>query len=174
MGVVGGWEKFQKRKKNRKNRWGAGENKVVKKNWDHQGKPKKWTWDGIGIEKRILSVHRPSTLVHSWVLVHSGRAEGGLISFLFKQLPYFQSQTLPQNHKVLRRAARWTELNAGGGRGVLSVLRRWGPRLVAWESITRIWHWRSWMRFRASPTVLRMGLQTVKFNGRKSKCAGLA
>jgi hypothetical protein len=34
---------------------------------------KSQTWDGAGIEKRILSVHHPSTLVHWWVLVHYGR-----------------------------------------------------------------------------------------------------
>jgi hypothetical protein len=37
-----------------------------------KGKQKKSTWDSTGIEKRILSVHHPSTLVHWWVLVHSG------------------------------------------------------------------------------------------------------
>jgi len=31
-----------------------------------KGKEKKSTWDGIGIENRILSVHHPSMLVHCW------------------------------------------------------------------------------------------------------------
>ncbi len=34
-----------------------------------KGKEKKPTRDGTGIEKKILSVHHPSTLVHWWVLV---------------------------------------------------------------------------------------------------------
>jgi hypothetical protein len=38
------------------------------------------TWGGTGIEKRILSMHHPSTLVHWWVLVHSGRQVGDEIS----------------------------------------------------------------------------------------------
>ncbi len=37
-----------------------------------KGQRKKSTSDGTGIEKRILSVHHPSMLVHWWVLVHSG------------------------------------------------------------------------------------------------------
>ncbi len=37
-----------------------------------KGNEKKSTGDGTWIEKRILSVHHPSTLVHWWVLVHSG------------------------------------------------------------------------------------------------------
>jgi hypothetical protein len=37
-----------------------------------KGNEKKSRWDGTWIEKRILSVHHPSTLVHWWVLVHSG------------------------------------------------------------------------------------------------------
>jgi len=94
---VGGWEKFQNKKKQKqKPVGGRGENKVPKKkteirgkkNWEgrgekiklqkklrsglRKGKQKKSTWDGTGIEKRILSVHHTSTLVHWWVLVHFG------------------------------------------------------------------------------------------------------
>ncbi len=52
-----------------------GENKVPEKKKLRSGlreraKKKKSTWDGTGIEKRILSVHHPSTLVHWWVLVN--------------------------------------------------------------------------------------------------------
>jgi hypothetical protein len=50
---VGGREKFPKKKNRKKEEEEA-------------------TGDGKGIEKRILSVHHPSTLVHWWVLVHSG------------------------------------------------------------------------------------------------------
>ncbi len=95
-GVVGGWEKFQKHKKKKmgvgreenksskqKNRCrgkknlgkGWGENKVAKKKRRlglRKRKQKKSIWDGTGIEKRMLSVHHPSMLVHWWVLVHSG------------------------------------------------------------------------------------------------------
>jgi hypothetical protein len=61
---VGGREKikFQKQKKLRS---------VLRK-----AKEKKSTWDATEIEKRILSVYHPSTLVHWWVLVHSGQAAG--------------------------------------------------------------------------------------------------
>jgi hypothetical protein len=93
---VGGWEKFQKQKKKKlggdrgenkvpktkiemrgkkKVGRGQGENKVAKKKLRsglRKGKEKKLTWEGTGIEKRILSVHHPSPLVHWWVLVHSG------------------------------------------------------------------------------------------------------
>jgi hypothetical protein len=74
---VGGREKFQKQKRKKKKLGGGrGENKVPKKKKQRsglrKGKQKKSTWDGAGIEKRILSVHHPSTLVHWWVLVHSG------------------------------------------------------------------------------------------------------
>jgi len=71
---VGGWEKFQK-----KPGVGRGENKVLKKKLKsglRNGKAKKSTWDGTGIENRILSVHHPSTLVHWWVLLHPGRRFG--------------------------------------------------------------------------------------------------
>jgi hypothetical protein len=77
---VGGREKFQKQKE-KKLGGGRGENKVPqKKNWEgggkkiklrkklrsglRKGKQKQSTRDGTGIEKRILSVHHPSTLVH--------------------------------------------------------------------------------------------------------------
>ncbi len=95
---MGEWEKFQKQKEKKKlgagreeNKVpkkkteirgkkklgrGQGENKVAKKNLRsglRKGKQKLSTWHGTGIEKRILSVHHPSTLVHWCVLVHSGR-----------------------------------------------------------------------------------------------------
>jgi len=38
-----------------------------------KGQRKKSTWDGPWIEKKILLVHDPPILVHSWVLVHSGQ-----------------------------------------------------------------------------------------------------
>jgi hypothetical protein len=71
--------KVSKAKKKRKKKPGAGrgENKVAKKKLisglirAEKGQTKKRsTWDGTGIEKRILSVQHPSTLVHWWV--HSG------------------------------------------------------------------------------------------------------
>jgi hypothetical protein len=72
---MGGREKFQKKKK-KKLGGGRGENKVRKKRKQRsglrKGKQKMSTWDGTGIEKRILSVHHPSTLVPWWELVHSG------------------------------------------------------------------------------------------------------
>jgi hypothetical protein len=77
--MVGGWEKFEsQKKKKKKENWVRGEEK---KNYQkkkpekglRKGKEKKSTLDGTGIGKRILSVHHPSTLVHWWVLVHSGR-----------------------------------------------------------------------------------------------------
>jgi hypothetical protein len=88
---VGGQEKFQKQKKKKKKLGGGGykilfpkkkTGKEVREKIKFQkklrsglrkGKKKTSTWDGTGIEKRILSVHHPSTLVHRWVLVHSGR-----------------------------------------------------------------------------------------------------
>jgi hypothetical protein len=66
-----------KKKKKKKPGGGRGEKKVAKKKLRsglRKGKPKKSTWVGTWIEKRILSVHHPSTLVHWWVLVHSGPA----------------------------------------------------------------------------------------------------
>jgi len=73
---VGGWEKMKfPEKKNRDQEGGKklgrgqAENKVAKKKLGsglRKGKEKKSTWDGTRIEKRILSVHHPSTLVH-WV-----------------------------------------------------------------------------------------------------------
>jgi hypothetical protein len=75
---VGGWEKFQhqkgqKKKKKKKTGWGWGENKLAQKkklsSGPRKGKQKKSTWDGKWIEKRILSVHHPSTLVHWWMWV---------------------------------------------------------------------------------------------------------
>ncbi len=63
---MGGWEKIKFPKENRDQR----EKKTAIR--ADQGKQNKSTWDGKGIEKRILSVHHPSTLVHWWVLVHSG------------------------------------------------------------------------------------------------------
>jgi hypothetical protein len=38
-----------------------------------KGQRKKSTWDGPWIEKKILLVHDPPILVHSWVLVHSSQ-----------------------------------------------------------------------------------------------------
>ncbi len=77
---VGWWVlKFLNQKKKKKKGElgeGRGENKVPKKKTEkglRKGKEKKSTLDGTGIGKRILSVHHPSTLVHWWVLVHSGR-----------------------------------------------------------------------------------------------------
>ncbi len=56
---------------------GGGKNfKKLNVNGGGKGKKKMPTWDVAGIEKRILSVHHPSTLVHCWVLVHSGRESG--------------------------------------------------------------------------------------------------
>jgi len=37
-----------------------------------KGKAKKSTWNDTWIEKRILLMHHPSTLVHWWVQVHFG------------------------------------------------------------------------------------------------------
>ncbi len=62
-----GWEKFQERKNKMKPGAGRGENKSCKnklRSGLRKGKEKKSTWDGTGTEKRILSVHHPSTLVH--------------------------------------------------------------------------------------------------------------
>jgi len=85
---VGGKSFKSKKRKKKKPGVGRGENKVPKKNRDQgkketgkgagrnkvakkklrsgliKGKRKTSTWDGTGIEKRILSVHHPSTLVH--------------------------------------------------------------------------------------------------------------
>ncbi len=82
VGYSGGsrWVGGKSFKRNRV--WGGGKIKFQKKNWDQgrsglrNGKPKKSTWDGTGIENRILSVHHPSTLVHWWVLLHPGRRFG--------------------------------------------------------------------------------------------------
>ncbi len=67
---MGRWEKFQKQQK-RKLGEGRGENKVPKNKSEIRAekgqRKKKSTWDGTGIEKRILSVHHPSMLVHWWV-----------------------------------------------------------------------------------------------------------
>jgi hypothetical protein len=52
---------------------GLGKNKVPKRKIEigaGKGESKKSTWDGTWIEKVILSMHHPSTLVHWWVLVH--------------------------------------------------------------------------------------------------------
>jgi hypothetical protein len=49
----------------------------------------KSSWDGKGIEKRILSLHHPSTLVRWCVLLHSGRTK--------PFLPF-----LPLGHRVLQ------------------------------------------------------------------------
>jgi hypothetical protein len=58
---------------------GRGENKVAKKkkliSGMRKSKEKKSTWDGTGIEKGILSLHHPSTLVHWWVLAGALWAE---------------------------------------------------------------------------------------------------
>jgi hypothetical protein len=78
---VGG--KFFKSKKEEKLGRGRVENKTPTKKLRsrlRKGKQKNSTWDGIGIEKRILSMHHPSTLVHWWVLVHAGRHLGDEIS----------------------------------------------------------------------------------------------
>ncbi len=52
-------------------RRGRGENKVAKqmRSGLRKGKQKESTWDATGMEKRILSVHHPSTLVHWWVVI---------------------------------------------------------------------------------------------------------
>jgi hypothetical protein len=78
---VGG--KIFKSQKKKKLGAGRAENKVPKKKLRsglRKGKQKNSTWDGTGIEKRILSMHHPSRLVHWWVLVHSGRHAGDEIS----------------------------------------------------------------------------------------------
>jgi len=96
-GKVSKAKKKEKKKEKKKPGGGEGENKVPKKkteirgkkHWEGGGekiklqkklrpglrkdKQKKSTWDDTGIEKRILSVHHPSTLVHWWVLVYSGQ-----------------------------------------------------------------------------------------------------
>jgi hypothetical protein len=46
-----------------------------------KGKQKKSTCDGTRIEKRILSVHHPSTSVYWWVPVHSGPVLGAYFTF---------------------------------------------------------------------------------------------
>ncbi len=65
-----GGKSFKSNKK-RKLGEGQGENKVPKNKSEiraEKGQRKqKSTWDGTGIEKRILSVHHPSMLVHWWV-----------------------------------------------------------------------------------------------------------
>jgi hypothetical protein len=65
------------KEKKKKNCEGGGEKiKLQKKKLRsglRKGKGKKSTWDGTGIEKRILSVHHPSTLVYWWMLVHCGQ-----------------------------------------------------------------------------------------------------
>ncbi len=80
-----GKKKFpKKKKKNRdqgKKNWEGGREKIkLQKETEIRAEKgqtkKKSTWDGAGIEKRNLSVHHPSTLVHWWVLVHSGRESG--------------------------------------------------------------------------------------------------
>ncbi len=58
--------KFSKAKK-KKLGAGRAENKVPEKKLRsglRKGKQKNSTWDGTGIEKRILSMHHPSRLVH--------------------------------------------------------------------------------------------------------------
>jgi len=60
---VGGWEKIKFQKK-----------KTEIRGWERANK-KKSTWDGTGIEKRILSSAPSIHLVHWWVLVHSGHNE---------------------------------------------------------------------------------------------------
>jgi len=63
----------------KKNREGGGEKIKLQKKTEimaekglRKGKQRTSTLDGTGIEKSILSVHHPSTLVHWWLLVHSG------------------------------------------------------------------------------------------------------
>jgi hypothetical protein len=65
---VGG-KSFISQKK--KNRVGAGEKIKLQKKTEiraekglRKGRQKRSTWDGTGIENRILSVHHPSTLVN--------------------------------------------------------------------------------------------------------------
>jgi hypothetical protein len=64
----------QKKSKGKKIGWGARRNKVAKINKLRsrlkKHKKKKSIWDGTRIEKKILSMHHPSMLVHWWVLVH--------------------------------------------------------------------------------------------------------
>jgi hypothetical protein len=94
---VGGRQKFEKQKKKKLGMMRGGEKIKLqktklrlrgKKNWEEggekiklqktmrsglrKGKQQKLTWDGTGMEKRILSVHHPSTLLHWWVRVRSG------------------------------------------------------------------------------------------------------
>jgi len=77
---VGGGEKIKFPKKNTeirgKKNWEGGGKKIKSRkklrSGLRKGKQKQSTRDGTGIEKRILSVHHPSTLVHWWVLIHSG------------------------------------------------------------------------------------------------------
>ncbi len=61
---MGGWEKFQKKKKKR-NPVQCREKKKLQIKTEiraEKGQTKNSTWGGTGIEKRILSVHHPSTL----------------------------------------------------------------------------------------------------------------
>jgi hypothetical protein len=73
VGGGGGCKNPTKKKKN----WVGGREKIklqkeTEIRAEKRAKKKKSTWDGTRIEKRNPSVHHPSTLVHWWVLVHSG------------------------------------------------------------------------------------------------------
>jgi hypothetical protein len=63
-----GWEKFPKKKKKLGGVWEENKSSPKKKKTEIRAEKgqtkKKATWDGKVIEKRILSVHHPSTLVH--------------------------------------------------------------------------------------------------------------
>jgi hypothetical protein len=109
---VGGGEKikFQKKKSEirgkKKLGRGRGENKVTKKKKLRSGlrkcKQKKVNRNGTWIEKRILSMHHPSTLVHSCVLVHSGPANPQKIG----QKKIFESNWItPTGRQVGRHGA---------------------------------------------------------------------
>ncbi len=79
LGAGGEKIKFPKRKKTKGKKLGGGrgEIKLPKRKKLRSGlkkdKQKKSIWDGTRIEKKILSMHHPSMLVHWWVLVHSSQ-----------------------------------------------------------------------------------------------------
>jgi hypothetical protein len=83
---VGG-KSFKSKEKKQKPGKGQGENKVAPKkklkSGLRKGKEKNSTWDGTGIEKRILSVHHPST----WGIGGAGSLwntnETSMVTFVF-------------------------------------------------------------------------------------------
>jgi hypothetical protein len=68
-----------------------------------EDKEKKCTWDGTGIEKRILSMHHPSTVVHWWVLVHSVQYVTLQKDFLHPSFSYYLFSN--PTHKTKSRTA---------------------------------------------------------------------